>query len=147
MESLAEKLIRYRIKAGYLTPRDFAEAVGIPYSTYITYEAGRRTTPRLSTLAKIAAFLKIDQTELLPDSNMDSSLMPDDALENILIRCGYQIQKVPDTKKGYIISKNDLVLALTAKEYSEFLKVLGESIFDFEKAIANNTFKSWFKAK
>lgn len=62
--SFQEKLRYYREKAGYKQAKEFAEKLGIPYSTYAGYEVKSRE-PKYETLIKIADLLNVSLDELL----------------------------------------------------------------------------------
>lgn len=60
----AENLRKYRQAAGFTSAKDFAAALGLPYTTYIGYESGDRE-PRQEVLCKIAVALHVSPSELL----------------------------------------------------------------------------------
>ena len=62
--SFQENLRYYREKAGYKQAKDFAEALNIPYSTYVGYEV-RNREPKYETLCKIADVLQVSTDDLL----------------------------------------------------------------------------------
>lgn len=64
MSRLAENLKRLREQAGYKDAKLFAKAIGMPYSTYFTYETGR-SDPKATTLKRLAAALHVSTDELL----------------------------------------------------------------------------------
>lgn len=59
-----ENLRYYRKKAGYAQAKDFAAAIGVPYTTYIGYESYGKE-PRYKTLCRIADALHVTTDELL----------------------------------------------------------------------------------
>lgn len=59
-----ERLKYYREKAGYKSAKEFAEKLGMGYTTYVAYENKDRE-PRYKTLCKIARILKTSPNELL----------------------------------------------------------------------------------
>ena len=64
MSTFQKRLRYYREKAGYSTVKGFSEKIGMPYSTYLSYEnAGKE--PKYETLVKIADKLGITTDELL----------------------------------------------------------------------------------
>ena len=68
-----ENLIHFR-KAKYPSARKFAEALGIPYNTYLSYEnPAKPTEPRYEMLIKIAALLDVTTDELLGYVNVDAA--------------------------------------------------------------------------
>ena len=62
--SFQENLKYYREQAGYKTAKQFAEDLGIPYTTFKGYEnAGRE--PKYNLLIKIADLLNVSLDELI----------------------------------------------------------------------------------
>lgn len=61
---LNERLQELREQAGYTTARQFAKAIGLPQSTYQTYESGK-SEPKANVLIKIASALHVSVDELL----------------------------------------------------------------------------------
>lgn len=61
---LNKRLQELREQAGYATARQFAKAIGLPQSTYQTYESGK-SEPKASVLIKIASALHISVNDLL----------------------------------------------------------------------------------
>ncbi len=59
-----QRLRYYREKAGYKSAKDFAEKLGIGYTTYVAYENKDRE-PRYKTLCQIAHLLNITPNDLL----------------------------------------------------------------------------------
>ena len=60
----SEKLRHYRKRAGYKQAKDFANVLGISYTTYLSYEVEERE-PRYNNLCKIATALGVTTDELL----------------------------------------------------------------------------------
>lgn len=61
---LSERLQQLREKAGFENAKAFANAMGMPYSTYSTYESGK-SEPKAAALVKIAAALQVSVDDLL----------------------------------------------------------------------------------
>lgn len=61
---LNENFKKYRKKAGYSTVKEFSEKIGMPYTTYLSYEKGIKE-PSGSNIIKIADKLGITTDELL----------------------------------------------------------------------------------
>lgn len=61
--SFHDNLKRYRELAGYSQAKDFADALGIKYTTYIAYEQGRE--PKYELLCSIAKKLSVSIDNLL----------------------------------------------------------------------------------
>lgn len=101
--SFQEKLRYYREKAGYKQAKEFAEKLGIPYSTYAGYEIKSRE-PKYETLIKIADLLNVSLDELLGRNEKYTN-------ENI-------IPKNDDEKLKIIL--NNLLINNKEKEAYEF---------------------------
>ena len=73
MVNFRENLIRYR-KLKYPSARKFAEVLGIPYNTYLSYEnPAKPTEPKYEMLVKIATFLDVTTDELLGYVNVNAA--------------------------------------------------------------------------
>lgn len=64
MSTFQDNLKHYRKKAGYSTAKEFAQKIGIPYSTYSSYEKGTNR-PTIKKISIIADKLGITTDELL----------------------------------------------------------------------------------
>ena len=64
MSTFQDNLKHYRKKAGYSTVKEFSEKIGMPYTTYLSYEKGIKE-PSGSNIIKIADSLGITTDELL----------------------------------------------------------------------------------
>ena len=64
MSTFQDNLKHYRKKAGYSTAKEFAQKIGIPYSTYSSYEKGTNK-PTNEKISIIADTLGITTDELL----------------------------------------------------------------------------------
>jgi len=65
MTTIASRLVRARIAAGYKTAKEFAEKNGIPQPTYALHESGKRGLSRGDTLRKYAEKLGVREAWLL----------------------------------------------------------------------------------
>lgn len=90
--SFQEKLRYYREKAGYKSAKEFANLLGVPYTTYVAYENKGRE-PRYDTLKKISFLLEVSIDTLL--ENKASEVQ--EALKD-LRQCGITVDK--DSKKS-----------------------------------------------
>lgn len=61
---LNERLQQLREKAGFENAKAFAKSIGMPYSTYSTYESGK-SEPKATALVTIAAALHVSVDDLL----------------------------------------------------------------------------------
>lgn len=68
--NLKEKLKKLRIEKGYKTKKEFAKAVGLPYTTYSNYENGSRV-PSMDNLERIAKTLGITVNDLCLSLDLD----------------------------------------------------------------------------
>ena len=59
-----KRLRLFRQKAGYRTAKDFSNALGLPYPTYVAYENTDRE-PRYKTLKRICQLLNVSSEDLL----------------------------------------------------------------------------------
>lgn len=122
--SFQEKLRGYRIAAGYKSAKDFADLLGVPYTTYVAYENKDRE-PRYNTLCKIAQLLKVTPNDLLEfrldpldeyiAACRDAGFSVDTHGENILI-----------ARKGPGISKDEEISLELGKE--DFAAVMKSSL-------------------
>lgn len=64
MSVFSDNLKRYRVAAGFATAKEFAQALGIPYNTYLNYET-KNSEPKYSVLCKIADAFDVTTDELL----------------------------------------------------------------------------------
>lgn len=69
MMNFPKNLRRYRKAAGFRSAKDFADVLGIGYTTYIGYENKGRE-PKYETLCKIASALHVSIDDLLKGENM-----------------------------------------------------------------------------
>ena len=63
--SFKDRLRYMREKAGYTSAKDFADVLGIKYTTYLAYEAQKGREPKYDLLCKIATALNCTTDELL----------------------------------------------------------------------------------
>jgi len=118
--SFQEKLRGYRIAAGYKSAKDFADLLGVPYTTYVAYENKDRE-PRYNTLCKIAQLLKVTPNDLL-----EFRLDP---LDEYIAACrdaGFSVDthggNLLITGKGPGISKDEISLELSKEDFAAVMK-------------------------
>ena len=81
-----ENLIRLR-KAKYPSARKFAEVLGIPYNTYLSYEnPAKPTEPKYEMLIKIASLLNVSVDKLLDYEPVEDDLQIMEEIETLLNR-------------------------------------------------------------
>ena len=130
-----QRLRHYREKAGYKSAKEFAEKLGIGYTTYVAYENKDRE-PRYKTLCKIAHLLNITPNDLLG--------FEDDELHRYIAICNSSGNKAEikfTHDKQYIalvlkdedssINKNPLFC--TVDEFSQIMKNALSSSYEREK--------------
>lgn len=117
-----ENLIQFR-KAKYPSARKFAEALGIPYNTYLSYEnPAKPTEPRYEMLVKIATLLDVTTDELLGYVNVDAAA---ERLKNYVEKSSYFKVEVLENGK-YVICLKSLPVPKDAKTFSkeEFVETI-----------------------
>ena len=78
-ETIGRRIKKLRKLTGY-TAKEFAEKVGIPYSSYSNYENGNRE-PKLATLRKIATALNVSISQISNDEMMSKNFQDDFLVE------------------------------------------------------------------
>lgn len=100
----SENLKRIREEAGYKTAKDFSVAVGIPYTTYFSYEDKGRE-PKYAALCKIAEKLNVSIDELLGRDRSD--VTPLETAKAFARRGGIEISPVsPPNNVTIILTKS-----------------------------------------
>lgn len=87
--SFSSNLRKYREAAGY-TVKEFSKILGVPYSTYMGYERGRRE-PNFTAVDKIAKALGISPGTLL---GIPTDEDPIEERKKLVRRAGLQISEV-----------------------------------------------------
>lgn len=64
MNQFSSNLKKYRLLAGYMTAKEFAKVLEVPYPTYVSYESNNRE-PKYDVLCKISYLLSISIDQLL----------------------------------------------------------------------------------
>lgn len=104
--SFQENLKYYREKAGYKTAKELADALSIPYPTYVGYE-NKNSEPKYNTLCKIADLLNVSTDELLGRKNNILGMNEDDRLkkelDDILSISNTKFLKLHDINSGYVV--------------------------------------------
>lgn len=140
--SFQEKLRGYRIAAGYKSAKDFADLLGVPYTTYVAYENKDRE-PRYNTLCKIAQLLKVTPNDLL-----EFRLDP---LDEYIAACrdaGFSVDThggdLLISRKGPGFSKDEEIsLELNKKDFAAIMK----SVLDSEDYKASKRFSLYLILK
>ena len=125
-----ENLIRFR-KAKYPSARKFAEALGIPYNTYLSYEnPAKPTEPRYELLIKIATLLDVTIDELLGFVNVDADAKRLVAYINSSPAFKVNVYFDENGNERYEIVLKNLSRKLDDKSFSkeEFVKVVRELV-------------------
>ena len=130
MMNFRENLIQFR-KAKYPSARKFAQALGIPYNTYLSYEnPAKPTEPRYEMLIKIATLLDVTIDELLGYVNVDAAA---ERFKNYIEQSSYFKVEVLENER-YAISLKGLPTPKNIKTFSkeEFVetihKLVGKAI-------------------
>lgn len=76
---MGRRIKKLRKLTGY-TAKEFAEKIGIPYSSYSNYENGNRE-PKLATLRKIATALNVSISQISNDEMMSKNFQDDFLVE------------------------------------------------------------------
>lgn len=125
-----ENLIQFR-KAKYPSARKFAQALGIPYNTYLSYEnPAKPTEPRYEMLIKIATLLDVTIDELLGYADVDAAA---ERFKNYIGQSSYFKVEVLENER-YAISLKSLPTPKNIKTFSkeEFVetihKLVGKAI-------------------
>ena len=148
--SFQENLRYYREKAGYKQAKDFAEALNIPYSTYVGYEV-RNREPKYETLCKIADKLHVSTDDLLGritnilGTDEDNRLIEkiNDILSTDINNLDIELNKIDD-KYIYFEFKNKLDLKEQIKlmlDKKNFIKNLN-IVDDYFKKQKNSFIKN-----
>ena len=117
-----ENLIKFR-KAKYPSARKFAQELGIPYNTYLSYEnPAKPTEPRYEMLVKIAALLDVTTDELLGYVNVDAAA---ERFKNYIEKSSYFKVEVLENEKYALVLKS-LPVPKDVKTFSkeEFVEVM-----------------------
>ena len=124
-----ERLKYYREKAGYKSAKEFAEKLGMGYTTYVAYENKDRE-PRYKTLCKIARILKTSPNELL-GFDPDHPTELDRAIQ-LLKECGIRFANT--SPKGCV----SIYVKLDMNYVPQMEKILETSpvAFPYQKIIA-----------
>lgn len=122
MMNFRENLIQFR-KAKYPSARKFAQALGIPYNTYLSYEnPAKPTEPRYEMLIKIATLLDVTIDELLGYVNVDATA---ERFKNYIEQSSYFKVEVLENER-YAISLKGLPTPKNIKTFSkeEFVETI-----------------------
>lgn len=117
-----ENLIQFR-KAKYPSARKFAQELGIPYNTYLSYENPTKPTePRYEMLVKIAALLDVTTDELLGYVNVDAAA---ERFKKYIEKSSYFKVEILEDEKYAIVLKS-LPVPKDVKTFSkeEFVEVI-----------------------
>ena len=121
-----ENLIHFR-KLRYPSAKKFAEALGIPYNTYLSYEnSAKPTEPKYEMLIKIATLLDVTTDELLGYVNVNAAA---ERLKTYVEANTYFKVKITSDKNGneqYSISLKSLPTPKNIKTFSkeEFVETM-----------------------
>lgn len=129
--SFQENLRRYREAAGFSSARAFAEHIGVPYTTYISYE-NKNAEPKYDKLCQIAAALGVTTDELLDYSPGNISWI-ESRLKPALTKTRFAVDHIDEN--------GDVVLSFMDDDSKIGPLVLSEkrlhAIFDEQEKVAN----------
>lgn len=148
-----ENLRRYREKAGYKQAKEFAEKLGIPYSTYAGYEIKDRE-PKYELLCKIADLLDVSLDELLGrnDKYIKNDIIPKNDDDKLKIVIDNLLLPITKEQKYFIrvdsVNNEDITFVLSKNDIDFFITTTKKSIIDninFINELTNNTKKKIFQ--
>lgn len=116
MNSFRENLIKFR-KLKYPSAKKFADDLGLPYNTYISYENSQKPAePRYDTLIKIASLLGVSIDELLGYVPVKNDL--EECMDLITENTDFQVDPVEVDGEGTLY---DVCLKYSPKHYHDKL--------------------------
>lgn len=133
-----ENLRRLREQAGYKQAKEFAAVVGVPYTTYSSYEKLGRE-PRYEVLCKIAAALNVSTDELL-----GYELNKYDYYKMLAEFAGYSVL---ETQRGISVSDSEDKLIIQNPDNTTTLCDEFENITSFLNNVFPLTSRKFFTAE
>lgn len=142
----SENLRRYREQAG-LSAKEFADLLGIQYSTYVNYENSDRE-PRFNIVSKIADALNISTDQLIGfEKPEDKTQRYRQKLQNLGFSVLFQ-----DVNSGYnvlIENRDGLISEFSSQDFMDLMKKIESSkeLANIEYAVYNNAFEEYKNEK
>ena len=144
----SENLRRYREQAGFKSAKEFADLLGIQYSTYVNYENSDRE-PRFDIVSKIAKALNISIDQLMGFEK------PEDKIQRYrqkLQNLGFSVLIPEDINSDHnvlIENRDGWASALPSQDFIELMKNIESSkgLTDIEYAVYNNAFEEYKNEK
>lgn len=134
--SFQERLVTHRKIAGYKTGKEFADALGISYPSYMAFENKGRE-PKYETLCKIADVLHVTTDELLGHKQGNSF----EYCKNLIESFEYEWMDVEEKPTGIICISDvqgELCKFQSQKEFIDY-------VLAWEKSFAlDNNYKIYF---
>lgn len=138
----SENLRRYREQAGFKSAKEFADLLGIQYSTYVNYENSDRE-PKYAILSKIANTLNVSIDELIGIEKDEDKLK---RYYKKLKSLGFFVLSTKDVEDKYRIvieNKDEFTFTLSI---DEFMNLMGdiessEKLTNAEYDVYNNAFE------
>lgn len=138
----SENLRRYREQAGFKSAKEFADLLGIQYSTYVNYENSDRE-PKYAILSKIANTLNVSIDELIGIEKDEDKLK---RYYKKLKSLGFFVLSTKDVEDKYRIvieNKDEFTFTLFI---DEFMNLMGdiessEKLTNAEYDVYNNAFE------
>lgn len=143
----SENLRRYREQAGFKSAKEFADLIGVQYSTYVNYENSDRE-PRFDIVSKIAKALNISIDQLMGFER------PEDKIQRYrqkLQNLGFSVL-FQDVNSGYnvlIENRDGLISEFSSQDFMELMKNIESSkeLAAIEYAVYNNAFEEYKNEK
>lgn len=143
----SENLRRYREQAGFKSAKEFADLIGVQYSTYVNYENSDRE-PRFDIVSKIAKALNISIDQLMGFEK------PEDKIQRYrqkLQNLGFSVL-FQDVNSGYnvlIENRDGLISEFSSQDFMELMKNIESSkeLAAIEYAVYNNAFEEYKNEK
>lgn len=144
----SENLRRYREQAGFKSAKEFADLLGIQYSTYVNYENSDRE-PKYAILSKIANTLNVSIDELIGIEKDEDKLK---RYYKKLKSLGFFVLSTKDVEDKYRIvieNKDEFTFTLFI---DEFMNLMGdiessEKLTNAEYDVYNNAFEEYKNEK
>lgn len=140
-----ERLRYYRERAGYKSAKEFAEKLGMGYTTYVAYENKDRE-PRYEVLCNIARLLDVTPNDLLGFTEKDELQRYIDLCNDSGIKAR-QVTSKDGSRVQLIIARinntKSMVMEISVQEFiTTIKKALASTDYKEEKAEIENFLKS-----
>lgn len=131
-----ERLVTYRKIAGYKTGKEFSDALGISYPSYMAFENKGRE-PKYEMLCKIADTLHVTTDELLGHKQENSF----EYCKNLIESFEYELMNVTENSSGNICISDEYGEMCKFQSKKEFI----DYVLAWERSFAlDNNYKIYF---